>query len=49
MSRAMASWAAGDGAVLPYVPRSAMPTDSVLKPRACAPITFLSTPPKRPS
>ena len=36
-------------AASPYVPRSAMPTEPVLNPSACAPTTFRSIPPKRPS
>ena len=49
MSFAIASNAACDGFVDPYVPRSAIPTDPVLKPSACAPMTLRSIPPYRPS
>ena len=37
------------GRTFSYVPRSAIPTEPVLKPIACAPITLRSMPPKRPS
>ena len=44
-----AARAAGEIEAESYLPISATPDEPVLKPCACAPTTFLSTPPQRPS
>jgi hypothetical protein len=44
-SAAIASIAFALGLADPYAPSSATPTEPVLKPSACAPTTFRSTPP----